>query len=158
VREIVPYAREQAEEILEEKSTDYTLKEVDFFMQEFGTWSQQLDKLLVTGAAAGFAGQATYEKESEELRETQHRMRQAKEWLSAIKSTPPDQVTEIAEVRRETPPKQIITPPMDFSREMSGLSPGRERLTESTPTAMDVSMAQMLAGKSLSAAAEGIRR
>jgi hypothetical protein len=63
VREIVPDARERAEEILEEKSTDYTLKEVDFFMQEFGTWSRQLDKLLVTGAAAGYAGQATYEKE-----------------------------------------------------------------------------------------------
>jgi fructose-1-phosphate kinase PfkB-like protein len=67
VREIVPDAREQAEEIIEEKSTDYTRKEVDFFMQEFGAWSQQLDKLLVTGAAAGYAGQAAYEKESREL-------------------------------------------------------------------------------------------
>ncbi len=49
-------AREQAEENLEEKSTDYKLEEVDFFMQELGTWSWQLNNLLVTGAAAGYAG------------------------------------------------------------------------------------------------------
>jgi hypothetical protein len=91
VHKILPDAQEWAEEILEEKCTDYTLKEMDFFMQEFGTWNRQLNKLLVTGAAAGYAGQAAYEEESEELQETQHRMRQAQEWLSAIKSTLPDQ-------------------------------------------------------------------
>jgi hypothetical protein len=46
---------------------------------------------------------------------------------------------------------------MDFSREMSGLSLGMERPAGSAHTAMDVSMAQMLVGKSLSAVAEGIR-
>ena len=50
-------AQKQADEVLEE-SPDYRLEEVDFFMQEFGTWSWQLDKLLVTGAAASFTGQA----------------------------------------------------------------------------------------------------
>ncbi len=48
-------AQEQADEVLEE-SPDYRLEEVDFFMQEFGTWSWQLDKLLVRGAAASFTG------------------------------------------------------------------------------------------------------
>jgi hypothetical protein len=51
---------------------------LDFFMQEFGTWSWQLNKLLVVaGVAAGYAGQAAYKQESAELRETQHRMKQA---------------------------------------------------------------------------------
>jgi hypothetical protein len=58
VHKIVPEAQEQADEVLEEKSPDYRLEEVDFFMQEFGTWSWQLDKLLVRGAAASFTGQA----------------------------------------------------------------------------------------------------
>jgi hypothetical protein len=49
-------AQKQADEVLEE-SPDYRLEEVDFFMQEFGTWSWQLDKLLVRGAAASFTGQ-----------------------------------------------------------------------------------------------------
>jgi hypothetical protein len=57
VHKIVPEAQEQADEVLKE-SPDYRLEEVDFFMQEFGTWSWQLDKLLVTGAAASFTGQA----------------------------------------------------------------------------------------------------
>jgi hypothetical protein len=146
VREVVPDARQQAEEVIEEKSTDYTRKEEDFFMQEFGAWSQQLDKLLVAGAAAGYVGQAAYKKESGELRETQHRMRQAQEWLSMVKSTLPEEAAEITEVRQEAPPKQIITPPTDFSREMAGLSLGTERPAGSAPTAMEISMAQMLAG------------
>jgi hypothetical protein len=54
VHKIVPEAQEQADEV----PPDYRLEEVDFFMQEFGTWSWQLDKLLVTGAAASFTGQA----------------------------------------------------------------------------------------------------
>ncbi len=33
VREVVPDVRQQAKEVIEEKSTDYTRKEVDFFMQ-----------------------------------------------------------------------------------------------------------------------------
>jgi hypothetical protein len=57
VHKILPEAQEQADEVLEEKSSDYRLEEVDFFMQEFGTWSWQLDKLLVRGAAASFTGQ-----------------------------------------------------------------------------------------------------
>ncbi len=60
------------------------LEKMDFFMQEFRTWSRQLDKLLVTGAAAGFTRQATYEKECAELRKTHRRMKQAQEWLSTI--------------------------------------------------------------------------
>ncbi len=68
----MPDAHERADKILEEKCTDYML-EMDFFVQEFWTWSQQLDKLLVTGAAAGFARRATYEKESAELRKTHRR-------------------------------------------------------------------------------------
>jgi hypothetical protein len=118
-------ARERAGEILEEKSTDFKMEELDFFMQVFGEWSQQLDKLLVTGAAACYARQAAYEKESAELREMQHRMMRAQEWLTEIKSTLPDQDTntEVEEVCQETTPKQNITPLMDwFSREMSGLS------------------------------------
>ncbi len=112
----------------------------------------------MAGAAAGYAGQAAYEKESGELRETQHRMRQAQEWLSIVKSTLPEEAAEITEVRQETPPRQIITPPTNFSREMAGLSLGTERPAGSAPTAMEISMAQMLAGQSLSAVAEGIRR
>jgi hypothetical protein len=70
------------------------------------------------------------------------------ERLSTIKSTLPDQVAEaeVEEIRQETALKQVITPD------------GVEKTTESAPTAMDLSMAQMLAGKSLSAAAEGICR
>jgi hemerythrin superfamily protein len=56
VRKIMQDAQERAEEILYEKSTDYKMEELDFFMQEFEVWSQQLDELLVTGAAAGYAG------------------------------------------------------------------------------------------------------
>jgi hypothetical protein len=53
MRSIVSDAREQAKEILDEKSTDYKLEEFDFLMQEFRSWSRQLDKLLVAGATAG---------------------------------------------------------------------------------------------------------
>jgi hypothetical protein len=65
----MPDACEWAEEVLEEKQGN---------MQEFRTWSTwTVDKLLVTGAATGFAGKATYEKESAELREMQHQMKWA---------------------------------------------------------------------------------
>jgi hypothetical protein len=51
VRRIVLDTRERVEEIMEEKSMDYRSEEVNFFMQELGTWRWHLDKLLVTGVA-----------------------------------------------------------------------------------------------------------
>ncbi len=54
---------------------------------ELGTWSWQLDKLLVTGAAAGYTRRAAYEAARAELQETQHRMTQAQEWLSGIRAS-----------------------------------------------------------------------
>jgi hypothetical protein len=38
---IVPDAQERVDEVLEEKSMDYSLEELNFLMQKFGTWSQR---------------------------------------------------------------------------------------------------------------------
>jgi maltodextrin utilization protein YvdJ len=87
-------------------------------------------------------------------------MKRAQEWLSTIKATLPDQDTntEVKEILQEITMIQVILPLTDwFSRELSGLSLEMEKTTGSSPLAMDVSMAQMLACKSLSAVAEGIR-
>jgi hypothetical protein len=71
------HACEWAEKVLEEKQGN-TPDKLDFFMQEFRTWSTwTVDKLLVTGVATEFAGKAAYEKESAELREMQHQMKWA---------------------------------------------------------------------------------
>jgi hypothetical protein len=108
VHRIMPDAGEQAKEILE-KSTDYRLEGVEFFMQELGTWRWHLDKLLVTGAAAGYVGQAAYEVASVDLRDTQHRVKQAQEWLSSIRASLADQEMdmdtekEAQETSQETP-------------------------------------------------------
>jgi hypothetical protein len=115
---------------------------------QVGTWSRQLDKLLVTEAATGYTRQAANKTVIAELPGNQHRTTQAQEWLSAIRATLPDQDadtdTESKETCQETLQRTVITPPRDWlTREMSGLSLGSNKSAVNGAASMDMAKSQI---------------
>jgi hypothetical protein len=102
-----------AEEILAEKSENYTRGEMGYFLQQIGEWSRMLEELLTRLAAAGWAERASYEEASAELRGALQLLVKVTEWIKQVHDGLPE-VEQVPEQGRQervglTPPRANVT-------------------------------------------------
>src|SRR5450830_571325 len=73
-----------AQEVIEEKSGDYTRAEVDFAIQEYAQQSKDLEEMMAEGRAAQYGGVVLFEETRLGVVDVQDAMKRAVEWLVGV--------------------------------------------------------------------------
>src|SRR5450830_620561 len=73
-----------AQEVIEEKSVDYTREEVDFSIQEYAQQSRDLEQLMAEGRAAQYGGVVLFEESRDGVVDVLEAMKRAVEWLVGV--------------------------------------------------------------------------
>ncbi len=106
VRSLRPDVARRAREVLEEKSTDYTIEDLECEVLEFEEYNQELEQLVEAAKAAHFAGRPWFEEFKSKTEEIQETVRDAVKWLASVKES--QQLMCTASWSLEEPEKQCI--------------------------------------------------
>src|SRR5450830_266923 len=91
IKAVAAAAATRAQEVIEERSVDYTREEVDFSIQEYAQQSRDLEQLMAEGRAAQYGGVGLFEETRLGVADVLVAMKTAVEWLVGVRDGLPQE-------------------------------------------------------------------